>query len=71
MSAMIMPNAPPILFRWADIDLDKVTEMVSRKEIQCDGESLVQTYLKKGALVPIHAHGGHQMGLRSAGRVAR
>ncbi|HXT69764.1 MAG TPA: cupin domain-containing protein [Vicinamibacterales bacterium] len=55
-----MPNAPPILFRWADIELDKVTEMVSRKEIQCDGESLVQTYLKKGALVPTHTHGGHQ-----------
>ena len=55
-----MSEMRPILFRWADIELDKVTEMVSRKEIQCDGESLVQTYLKKGALVPKHAHVGHQ-----------
>ncbi len=54
------PDAPPILFRWADIELDKVTEMVSRKEITCAGESLVQTYLKKGALVPRHAHAGPQ-----------
>jgi len=55
-----MPDPRPILFRWADIELDKVTEMVSRKEICADGESLVQTYLKKGALVPRHAHAGHQ-----------
>jgi quercetin dioxygenase-like cupin family protein len=34
--------------------------MVSRKAITADGESLVQTYLKKGALVPPHAHGGRQ-----------
>ena len=55
-----MPDPPPILFRWADIELDRVTEMVSRKEIHCEGESFVQTYLKKGALVPKHAHPGHQ-----------
>ncbi len=49
-----------MLFRWADIELDKVTEMVSRKEIRGNGESLVQTYLKKGALVPVHEHAGAQ-----------
>ena len=48
------------VFRWADIDLDKVTEMVSRKEIRRDADSLVQTYLKKGALIPLHQHGGRQ-----------
>jgi quercetin dioxygenase-like cupin family protein len=55
-----MPAAPPTLFRWSEIGLDKVTEMVSRKEIRGDGESLVQTYLKKGALIPAHAHSGAQ-----------
>ena len=43
-------------FCWDEISLDKVTEMVSRKEICADGGGLAQTYLKKGALVPLHAH---------------
>jgi quercetin dioxygenase-like cupin family protein len=41
---------------WDEIPLDKVTEMVSRKEICADGDGVAQTYLKKGALVPLHAH---------------
>jgi quercetin dioxygenase-like cupin family protein len=55
-----MPSALPTLFRWSDIELDKVTEMVSRKEIRGEHESLVQTYFKKGAIVPVHQHGGAQ-----------
>ena len=55
-----MPSASPTLFRWSDIELDKVTEMVSRKEIRGAHESLVQTYFKKGALVPVHEHTGPQ-----------
>ena len=47
-------------FCWDEISLDKVTEMVSRKEICADGDGLVQTYLKKGALVPLHAHEASQ-----------
>ena len=43
-------------FRWDEIPLDKVTEMVSRKEIARTATELAQTYLKKGALVPLHAH---------------
>jgi unsaturated pyranuronate lyase len=43
-------------FCWDEIPLDKVTEMVSRKQICADGNGLAQTYLKKGALVPLHAH---------------
>ena len=34
--------------------------MVSRKEIRGDRESLVQTYFKKGAVVPVHEHQGPQ-----------
>jgi quercetin dioxygenase-like cupin family protein len=58
------------LFRWADIELDKVTEMVTRKEIRGNGESLVQTYLKKGALVPVHEHAGPQWVYVLQGRLA-
>ena len=47
-------------FCWDEIPLDKVTEMVSRKEICADGDGLSQTYLKKGALVPLHAHEASQ-----------
>jgi len=43
-------------FCWDEISLDKVTEMVSRKEIATDQDGIAQTYLKKGALVPLHAH---------------
>ena len=35
--------------------------MVSRKEITGAELALVQTYLKKGALVPRHAHGAEQL----------
>src|SRR5678815_5221613 len=47
-------------FCWDEIPLDKVTEMVSRKEICAECGGLSQTYLKKGALVPLHAHEASQ-----------
>lgn len=50
----------PTLFRWADVQLEKITEMVSRKEIRGGTDVLVQTYLKKGALIPVHEHSGPQ-----------
>jgi quercetin dioxygenase-like cupin family protein len=53
-------TSPAALFRWDDQELDKVTEMVSRKEIAAAGQAMVQTYLKKGARVPQHAHPGAQ-----------
>jgi len=50
----------PTVYRWADVELEKITEMVSRKEIRSETEVLVQTYLKKGALIPAHEHGRPQ-----------
>jgi quercetin dioxygenase-like cupin family protein len=44
------------LFRWDELALEKVTEMVARKTIAGAEHTLVQSYLKKGALVPTHAH---------------
>ena len=49
------------LHRWDEIALEKITEMVSRKLITGEREMLAQVHLKKGALVPLHAHESEQM----------
>jgi quercetin dioxygenase-like cupin family protein len=48
------------LSRWDDLPLEQVTEMVSRKAISGAALTLVQIYVKKGALVPLHAHDAEQ-----------
>ena len=52
---------PARLHRWDEIALDKVTEMVSRKIVTGSKEMLAQIYLKRGAIVPMHAHDSEQM----------
>ena len=47
--------------RWDEIALEKVTEMISRKIVSGEREMLAQIYLKRGALVPMHAHDSEQM----------
>jgi quercetin dioxygenase-like cupin family protein len=47
--------------RWDEIALDKLTELMSRKIICGEREMMVQSYLKKGALVPRHVHVSEQM----------
>jgi quercetin dioxygenase-like cupin family protein len=49
------------LYRWDELPLDKVTEMVARKVIAGAQATLSQAYLKKGALVQRHAHAAEQM----------
>lgn len=49
------------LYRWDELPLEKVTEMVSRKIVSGSREMVAQHYMKKGALVPIHAHDSEQM----------
>ena len=49
------------LHRWDEIVLEKVTEMVSRKIVTGDREMLAQVYVKRGCLVPMHAHESEQM----------
>ena len=46
---------------WDEIELEKVTELISRKLIAGDRQMLVQVYLKRGALVPLHTHESEQM----------
>jgi quercetin dioxygenase-like cupin family protein len=49
------------LHRWDEIALEKVTEMLSRKSVTGEREMLVQIYVKRGCMVPIHAHESEQM----------
>ena len=49
------------LHRWDEIALEKVTEMISRKIVTGSREMIAQVYLKKGALVPMHAHESEQL----------
>ena len=49
------------LHRWDELDLEKVTEMVSRKIVTGDSLTLAQVYLKRGAHVPLHLHDKEQM----------
>jgi quercetin dioxygenase-like cupin family protein len=47
---------PTTLYRWEELPLEKITEMVARKAIVRDGLIFAQTYFKKGTVVPQHAH---------------
>jgi quercetin dioxygenase-like cupin family protein len=49
------------LHRWDEITLEKVTEMISQKIVAGEREMLAQIYMKRGALVPMHAHESEQM----------
>ncbi len=49
------------LHRWDEIALERVTEMLSRKSVTGTREMLVQIYVKRGCLVPLHSHESEQM----------
>ena len=52
---------PATLHRWDEIALEKITELMSQKIVAGTHQMLAQTYLKQGALVPMHAHPSEQM----------
>ena len=52
---------PCRLYRWDEIALEKITEMVSRKFISGERETMAQIFLKRGAIVPRHSHESEQM----------
>jgi len=56
-----VPTGTFRLYRWDEIALEKVTEMVSRKFVTGDRQTLAQIYLKRGAVVPMHEHESEQM----------
>ena len=47
--------------RWDELPLEKITEMVSRKVIRGNGQTIAQIFLKKGTYVPLHSHEAGQM----------
>ena len=49
------------VYRWDEIALEKITEMMSQKIVVGEREMLAQIYLKRGALVPMHSHESEQM----------
>jgi quercetin dioxygenase-like cupin family protein len=53
--------ADTLVYRWDEIPLEKVTEMVSRKVMTGDRQTMAQVYLKRGAHVPLHRHDGEQL----------
>lgn len=57
----LVPEPVARVHRWDEIALERVTEMVSRKVISGAGLSVSQVYLKRGTLVPVHAHASEQM----------
>jgi quercetin dioxygenase-like cupin family protein len=61
ISSQRMASSAVRLHRWDEIALEKVTEMLSRKIVAGDREMLVQSYVKRGCLVPLHAHDSEQM----------
>ena len=61
ISSQRMASTVVRLHRWDEIALEKVTEMLSRKIVAGDREMLVQSYVKRGCLVPLHAHDSEQM----------
>jgi unsaturated pyranuronate lyase len=55
-----MPAASARLFRWDEVPREKVTESLDRRLITGDGMMLAHVYLKKGCVVPKHAHENEQ-----------
>lgn len=55
-----MPAASVRLFRWDEIPREKVTDVLDRRLITGDAIMLAHVYLKKGCIVPKHAHENEQ-----------
>ena len=48
-------------YRWDDMPKEKVSEVLDRRLITADRVMLSHVYLKKGAVVPRHAHENEQI----------
>ena len=56
-----MPSKAWRHYRWEDLPLEPVTETLSRKLVTGDRMMLAHVYLKKGCVVPKHAHENEQL----------
>jgi quercetin dioxygenase-like cupin family protein len=48
-------------FRWEDMEMERVTDVIHRRVISGDHAMVAHIYLKKGAVVPMHAHHNEQV----------
>src|SRR5207245_9392467 len=48
-------------YRWDDMPKEQVSDVLDRRLITGDRMMLTQVYLKKGAIVPRHAHDNEQI----------
>ncbi len=49
------------LFRWDDLPLEPVTEVIDRKLVTGDRMMMAHVYIKKDAVVPKHSHDNEQL----------
>ena len=52
---------PATHYRWTDVPLEKVTDMLDRKLITGERMMLAHVFLKKGCIVPKHSHDNEQL----------
>ena len=48
-------------YRWEDIPMEPLTDLLSRKIITGDQAMIAQIFLKKGCIVPAHSHENEQV----------
>ena len=58
---MSTPALPVTFYRWDDVPLEPVSARLDRKLITGDRMMLAQVFLKKGCIVPMHAHENEQL----------
>jgi quercetin dioxygenase-like cupin family protein len=56
-----MSEAAVRFYRWNDIPLEKLSDVLDRRLITAEKVMLAHVYLKKGAIVPQHNHHNEQL----------
>ncbi len=56
-----MAERSATFYRWEDMPKEHVTDMLDRRLITGDRMMLAHVYIKKGAIVPRHAHENEQL----------
>jgi quercetin dioxygenase-like cupin family protein len=49
------------LYSWADVPLEPMSDLISRKMVVGEKAMIAQIFLKKGAVVPLHHHDAEQI----------
>ena len=67
MSDATQSPAPATLYRWADIPPEPLNPLLTRQFVAGEKAMLSRILLKKGCLVPLHAHHNEQISLVLSG----